>query len=38
MLRIGLDVANAPELPRWNPGEEFEAARQRAIAEAAAQP
>ncbi|HEX7081646.1 MAG TPA: M28 family peptidase [Gammaproteobacteria bacterium] len=27
----GLVVANADEMPRWNPGDEFEAARKRAL-------
>lgn len=27
----GLDVADTPELPRWNPGDEFEAARLEAL-------
>lgn len=34
-MLLGLHVANAAELPRWNPGDEFEAARRKAIAEAA---
>jgi Zn-dependent M28 family amino/carboxypeptidase len=33
----GLIVANRDELPRWNPGNEFEAARNSAIASAAGQ-
>ncbi len=36
MFQIGLELANAPALPRWNPGDEFEAVRERAVAEAAA--
>jgi hypothetical protein len=28
---VGLQVADAPALPTWNPGDEFEAARRRAI-------
>jgi Zn-dependent M28 family amino/carboxypeptidase len=28
----GLDVANSPQLPTWNPGNEFEAARKAALA------
>lgn len=31
---IGLQAANQVELPKWNPNDEFEAARLRAIAEA----
>jgi Zn-dependent M28 family amino/carboxypeptidase len=31
----GLIVADAPSLPKWNPGNEFEAARRQAIAAAA---
>jgi Zn-dependent M28 family amino/carboxypeptidase len=34
-LLLGIHVANAPEMPRWNPGDEFEGARRKAIAEAA---
>jgi len=33
----GLDIANADGLPAWNPGDEFAAARERALAEVAAQ-
>ena len=29
---IGVKVANAPSLPAWRPGDEFEAARERALA------
>ena len=29
----GLAIANADEMPTWNPGDEFEAARLKAIAE-----
>jgi Zn-dependent M28 family amino/carboxypeptidase len=29
---LGLKVANAAEMPRWNPGDEFEAARKKALA------
>ena len=29
---IGLAVANADRMPTWNPGDEFEAARKRALA------
>ena len=32
----GLAIANADEMPRWNPGDEFEAARLKAIADAQA--
>jgi Zn-dependent M28 family amino/carboxypeptidase len=28
----GLDIANSPQLPTWNPGNEFEAARKAALA------
>jgi len=28
---VGLQVAKQPELPRWNPGDEFEAARKAAL-------
>ena len=28
---VGLDVAQSPELPAWNPGDEFEAARKAAL-------
>jgi len=28
-------LANAPRMPAWKPGDEFEAARKKAIAEAA---
>ncbi len=31
---LGCRVADAPELPRWNKGDEFEAARLKALAEA----
>ena len=30
---VGLNVANADEMPSWNPGDEFEAARQKALAD-----
>ncbi len=30
----GLVVANTPQLPTWNPGDEFEAVRKKALAEA----
>jgi hypothetical protein len=32
-LWLGLKVANADTLPTWNPGDEFEAARKKALAE-----
>ena len=32
----GLAIANNPKLPAWNPGDEFEAARKKALAEVAA--
>ncbi|MCM2257664.1 MAG: M28 family peptidase [Vicinamibacteria bacterium] len=38
LLRIGLAVANADAMPTWNPGDEFEAARKKALAEVPAQP
>ncbi len=31
---VGLDIAQSPELPAWNPGDEFEAARKAALAAA----
>ena len=31
----GLSIADTPRLPAWNPGDEFEAARKRALAEVA---
>ncbi len=31
LMHVGLEVANQPEMPRWNAGDEFEAARQAAI-------
>jgi Zn-dependent M28 family amino/carboxypeptidase len=34
--RVGLDVANGDALPAWYPGDEFEAARKKALAENAA--
>lgn len=30
---LGVKVAGAPQMPRWKPGDEFEAARKKAIAE-----
>jgi Zn-dependent M28 family amino/carboxypeptidase len=30
---LGLRVANADQMPRWTPGDEFEAARKKALAE-----
>lgn len=35
MFYLGFKVANAPRLPAWKPGDEFEAARKKALAEAA---
>jgi Zn-dependent M28 family amino/carboxypeptidase len=32
---LGLRVANAPRMPAWKPGDEFEAARKKALAERA---
>jgi Zn-dependent M28 family amino/carboxypeptidase len=32
---LGVKVANAAEMPAWRPGDEFEAARKKALAEAA---
>jgi Zn-dependent M28 family amino/carboxypeptidase len=37
MFYLGLKVANAPRLPAWKPGDEFEAARKKALASAAAE-
>jgi Zn-dependent M28 family amino/carboxypeptidase len=34
---VGLNVANADEMPTWTPGDEFEAARKKALAEANAE-
>jgi len=31
---VGMRVADAPQMPAWRPGDEFEAARRKAIAEA----
>ena len=31
---LGCRVADAREMPHWNPGDEFEAARTKALAEA----
>ncbi|HEX7184693.1 MAG TPA: M28 family metallopeptidase [Thermoanaerobaculia bacterium] len=33
-FHAGLEIANNPTLPAWNPGDEFEAARKKALAEA----
>ena len=33
LFRLGVKVANAEALPRWNQGDEFEAARQKALGE-----
>lgn len=35
---VGLDVANADRMPEWKPGDEFEAARRRAISDSAGSP
>lgn len=35
-FEVGLEVANSDEMPRWNPGDEFESARQEALQEVAA--
>jgi Zn-dependent M28 family amino/carboxypeptidase len=35
-LWLGLKVANADAMPAWNPGDEFEAARKKALAETGA--
>ena len=32
--QLGLRVANATEMPAWRKGDEFEAARQKALADA----
>ncbi len=31
LMQVGLEVAEQPEMPRWNAGDEFEAARKQAI-------
>ena len=31
-FELGRRVANAPEMPHWRPGDEFEAARKKALA------
>ncbi|MDG2012828.1 MAG: M28 family peptidase, partial [Pirellulaceae bacterium] len=31
MFHLGLETANQPNLPAWNPGDEFEAARMKAL-------
>jgi Zn-dependent M28 family amino/carboxypeptidase len=31
LMHVGMEVAQQPEMPRWNPGDEFEAARQAAL-------
>ncbi|HUS25006.1 MAG TPA: M20/M25/M40 family metallo-hydrolase [Candidatus Binatia bacterium] len=36
LLRLGQRVADAPAMPRWRAGDEFEATRKKALAEAAA--
>lgn len=35
-FHVGLDIANAEQMPAWVPGDEFEAARKAALAEVAA--
>ncbi len=32
LVRVGLRIANDPKLPAWKPGDEFEAARRKALA------
>jgi Zn-dependent M28 family amino/carboxypeptidase len=32
MFHLGVEVADAPAMPTWNPGDEFEAARKQALA------
>jgi hypothetical protein len=34
VFHLGVKVANAAQLPVWRPGDEFEAARKKALAEA----
>ena len=34
---VGLNVANADEIPAWTPGDEFEAARKQALADVASE-
>ncbi len=36
LFYLGVKVADAPNLPSWRPGDEFEAARKKALAEAGA--
>ncbi len=36
LMDVALQVAEQPEMPQWTPGDEFEAARKAAIADAAA--
>jgi hypothetical protein len=31
LMEIGLQVADQPQMPAWNPGDEFEAARRKAL-------
>jgi Peptidase family M28/PA domain len=38
LLLAGLRIANAPQLPIWRPGDEFEAARKKALANVSAEP
>jgi Zn-dependent M28 family amino/carboxypeptidase len=35
-FEVGLAIANADAMPTWNPGDEFEAARKKALADTAA--
>ncbi len=37
-FQLGVDIANAPKMPVWNKGDEFEAPRQKALAAVAAEP
>jgi hypothetical protein len=32
LMQVGLELAEQPEMPKWNPGDEFEAARKQALA------
>lgn len=36
LFYLGVRVANAPRMPAWRPGDEFEAARKQALAGLAA--
>ena len=35
-FEVGVEIANADDMPKWNPGDEFEAARREALESAAA--